>query len=255
MTRLLEVSGLTKSYGGVHAVRGVDFSLDAGELVALIGPNGAGKTTCFNMLMGQVQPDSGSVRILGQEVAGQTPRDIWRLGLGRTFQITQTFGSMTVAENVQVALMSHHRTLGSLLADGVALFRDQALALLARVGMADQSTRPASVLAYGDLKRMELALALANAPKVLLLDEPTAGMAPREREALMCLIEALVREGGIGVLFTEHDMDAVFAHANRVLVLHRGQIIAQGSPGEMRANVQVQDVYLGSGSMFGAAHA
>jgi branched-chain amino acid transport system ATP-binding protein len=249
---LLEVADLAKSYGGVHAVRGVSLVLHAGEMLALIGPNGAGKTTLFNMLMGQVAPDRGTVRIPGQDVTGLAPRAIWRLGVGRTFQITATFASMTVAENVAVALLSHHRRTGSLTQAGTHAFRGEAMALLERVGMATQAERPCGVLAYGDLKRVELALALANAPRILLMDEPTAGMAPAEREELMRLVEGLAARERIGVLFTEHDMDAVFGHASRVLVLHRGSLIAEGAPAEIRANPQVQEVYLGSGAMFGA---
>jgi branched-chain amino acid transport system ATP-binding protein len=244
---VLEVSGLAKSFGGVHAVREVGFAVEAGEIVALIGPNGAGKTTCFNMLMGQLRPDAGRVLVGGEEVTGRRPREIWRLGVGRTFQITQTFGSMTVRENVQMALLSHARQLGAIFADAGRLHREEAGALLERVGMAPQADRPCGVLAYGDLKRVELAVALANAPHLLLMDEPTAGMAPKERVALMALTADLARQGGIGVLFTEHDMDVVFAHADRIIVLERGRILAQGSPEAVRADPHVREVYLGKG--------
>ena len=244
---VLEVSGLAKSFGGVHAVREVAFAVEAGEIVALIGPNGAGKTTCFNMLMGQLRPDSGRVVVRGEDVTGRRPREIWRLGVGRTFQITQTFGSMTVRENVQMALLSHRRQLGALLADAGRLHRDKAEALLERVGMGPQADRPCGVLAYGDLKRVELAVALANAPRLLLMDEPTAGMAPKERVALMALTASLARQGGIAVLFTEHDMDVVFAHADRIIVLERGRILAEGPPASVRADPRVREVYLGKG--------
>jgi branched-chain amino acid transport system ATP-binding protein len=226
--------------------------LQAGEMLALIGPNGAGKSTCFNMINGQLAPSTGRIRMFGRDVTGAPARDIWRLGVGRTFQIAATFGSMTVAENVQVALLSNHR--------GWAVWRwaarsyaEEAEGLLALVGMADQAQRSCGELAYGDVKRLELAIALANNPKLLLMDEPAAGMAPTERGALMALVSRIARERTIGVLFTEHDMDAVFGHADRILVLNRGILIAEGAPAEVRANRGVQEVYLGSGALFGAA--
>jgi branched-chain amino acid transport system ATP-binding protein len=248
---LLRVNGLSKSFGGVRAVADVSFAVSAGEMVALIGPNGAGKTTCFNMLNGQIRPDSGAVELDGRALVGLRPREVWRLGVGRTFQITATFASMSVIENVQMALMSHHRRLADLWRPATSLDRDEARALLAQVSMEDQAERACGVLAYGDLKRVELAIALAHAPRLLLMDEPTAGMAPRERIALMELTASLVRQRNIAVLFTEHDMDVVFAHADRILVLNRGQLIAEGKPEDVRANARVQEVYLGSGAVFG----
>ena len=250
---MLSVSGLRKNFGGIAAVDGIAFDLHAGELLALIGPNGAGKTTCFNMLNGQLKPSAGRVHLAGQDVTGLAPRAIWRAGVGRTFQITQTYGSMTVLENVQVALMSHHGRLRSMIANVERLYREEAMALLARVGMAEQAGRGCGVLAYGDLKRVELATALANQPRVLLMDEPTAGMAPKERVALMQLTADIVRERGVAVLFTEHDMDVVFRHADNVIVLNRGRIIAAGPPAQVREDPQVREVYLGSGAMY-AAH-
>lgn len=249
---LLAVENLAKSYGGVQAVAGVSFALKRGELLALIGPNGAGKTTCFNMLNGLIRPDAGTVRLEERDITGLKPRQIWRLGVGRTFQITQTYGSMSVSENVQLALIAHHRRLFSFLPRAAALYRDEAMALLEQVGMAAQARRPCGILAYGDLKRVELAVALANAPKLLLMDEPTAGMAAQERLALMALAARLARERGVSVLFTEHDMDVVFAHADRIIVLDRGRIIADGLPAAVRADARVREVYLGSGAMFAA---
>ena len=241
----LVVRDLQRSFGGVQAVGGVSFTLRSGDLLALIVPNGAGKSTCFNLLNGQLRPDSGSVRLDGTELVGLPPRRIWALGVGRTFQITATFASMTVAENVQMVLLSRARRLFGLWHPAAAQFREPALGLLERVGMAAQADRPCGVLAYGDVKRVELAMALASEPTVLLMDEPTAGMAPAERLALMALTAELVRERGLAVLFTEHDMDAVFGHATRVLVLDRGRLIAEGSPDQVRADPRVQSVYLG----------
>lgn len=252
---VLEVSGLHKSFGGVHAVNDVTFSLAAGELLALIGPNGAGKSTCFNCINGQLRPDSGSVRFEGRELVGRAPRDIWRLGVGRTFQITATFGSMTVSENVQMALISRQRRFRALWPLATRLYRDEALDLLDAVGMRDQADRPCNILAYGDLKRVELAVALAHGPRLLLMDEPTAGMAPRERATLMGLTAQIVAERNISVLFTEHDMDIVFATAHRIMVLNRGELIAEDTPAAVRANPLVQQIYLGAGSTFGAEEA
>jgi branched-chain amino acid transport system ATP-binding protein len=244
-TAALRVKNLSKAYGGVQAVRDVSFAVEPGELVAMIGPNGAGKTTCFNLLNGQLEPDSGEIRVGDTSIAGLPPHRIWRLGVGRTFQITATFGSLSVRENVQVALMSHERRLHQFWNPGFRLFSEEAEALLERVGMREQADRPCAVLAYGDLKRVELAVALANRPRLLLMDEPTAGMAPEERGELMGLAAQLARAERIAVLFTEHDMDVVFGHADRVLVLHLGELITQGTPAEVQANARVREVYLG----------
>ena len=246
---LLSVRGLSKSFGGVRAVDDVGFELRRGELLAMIGPNGAGKSTCFNMINGQLAPDAGRVLFNGEDIAGRKPREIWRMGVGRTFQVAAAYGSMTVAENVQMALLSHHRQLFSLWPRASAMHREEALRLLAQVGLAERADEPCSTLAYGDIKTVELAVALANAPTLLLMDEPTAGMAPRERNALMALTRRLVKELEIGVLFTEHSMDVVFAHADRIMVLARGELIAQGAPEAIRADARVAEVYFGSGRL------
>jgi branched-chain amino acid transport system ATP-binding protein len=251
---LLSVEGLTKSYGGVHAVRGVSFALRSGEILALIGPNGAGKSTCFDMLNGQRVPDSGRIALLGEETTGRAPRAVWRLGVGRTFQITATFATMTVRENLQVALVSHRGRLFDLWSSTPKLAPEEAGRLLELVGMSGYADRPCGELAYGDLKRLELAVALANEPKLLLMDEPTAGMAPRERIDLMRLTARIAREKSIGVLFTEHDMDVVFEHADRILVLNRGSLIAEGTPADVRGNPEVRAVYLGEGLVYDARH-
>jgi branched-chain amino acid transport system ATP-binding protein len=243
---LLAAEGLNKRFGGVVAARDVSFALAAGEMLAIIGPNGAGKSTTFNMVGGQLRPDSGRVVLAGQEISGRPPREVCRLGVGRTFQVAQTFLSMSVVGNVQMALIAHAGRTRDVLARADALYRPEAIALLDRVGMAADADRPIGELAYGDVKRVELAIALAASPRLLLMDEPTAGMAPRERASLMALTAGIAREEGIGVLFTEHDMDAVFAHADRILVLVRGEIIAQGAPEDVRADEQVKRVYLGT---------
>jgi branched-chain amino acid transport system ATP-binding protein len=241
----LSVSRLCKAYGGVQALRDVSFNVGAGERVALIGANGAGKTTCFNILNGQLVPESGEVRLDGVSLVGLTPHEISRLGVGRTFQVTALFGSMSVRENLQVALLAHHGRERSLLGHGARSYVGEADALLERVGLGGQAKRACALLPYGELKRLELAVALAQAPRVLLMDEPTAGMAPGERSALMALASQLARSENIAVLFTEHDMDVVFGFASRILVLHLGQLIAEGEPDAVRNDARVREVYLG----------
>ena len=251
---ILETKSLTKEFKGFTAVANVDLKVRRGHIHALIGPNGAGKTTCFNMLNGQLRPDAGEVRLAGASLIGKSPRRIWRLGVGRTFQITATYRSMSVRENIQMVLLSHHRRLLGVWRRAADLYREEATALPERVGMAGQADRPCSVLAYGDLKRVELAMALASRPRLLLMDEPTAGMAPKERVALMRLTAEVARQRRIGVLFTEHDMDVVFEHADRIMVLNRGALIAEGSPEAVRRDPQVRAVYLGDGLLYDAKH-
>jgi branched-chain amino acid transport system ATP-binding protein len=229
----LAVRNLSKSYGGVRALAGVSFGVAAGEMVAMIGPNGAGKTTCFNVLNGQLAPDAGEVLLDGTSLLGRAPHRIARLGVGRTFQVTATFGSMTARENVQVALRACHGRAGD------------ADAFLERVGVAERADIACATLAYGELKRVELATVLAQRPRLLLMDEPTAGMAPEERDALMRLAAELARGENIAVLFTEHDMDVVFGFADRVVALHLGELIVAGPPEQVRADARLREVYLG----------
>ncbi len=268
---LLTVSDLRKSFGGVEAVRGVSFDVRPGQLVALIGSNGAGKTTSFNCINGQLRPDGGHVTYNPQalstaqridieksgelqnntselhDITGRAPRRIAKLGIGRTFQITATFASMTVIENVQMVFVSSHKLWKRLWGRTAALYRDQSMALLSLVGLDAQAERGAATLAYGDLKRLELAMALATDPKLLLMDEPTAGMGARERDSLMRLTRDLARKNNIGVLFTEHDMDAVFGYADWIIVMHRGEVIARGLPDTIKTNPTVKSAYLGEG--------
>jgi branched-chain amino acid transport system ATP-binding protein len=202
------------------------------------------------MVNGQLRADVGSITLDGQELLGMTPREIWRLGVSRTFQIAETFLSSTVVENVQMALLSRDKKLFSFFSRAANYKRDEALRLLEQVSMKPQADRPCSVLAYGDVKRVELAIAMANAPKLLLMDEPTAGMAPKERNDLMALTKELVTERNMAVLFTEHSMDVVFAYADRMIVLARGRLIAGGKPLEIRDHPKVQEVYFGTGRTF-----
>jgi branched-chain amino acid transport system ATP-binding protein len=248
---VLAIRSLSKTFGGVRAVNGVSFEIAQGEFLAMIGPNGAGKSTCFNMINGQLRPDSGEILLGGRNIAGLEARDIWRLGVGRTFQVAATFGSMTVVENVQMALISHARETYGLWRPAASLHRDRALDLLSQVGMEAAAERPSRELGYGDVKRVELAIALANEPRLLLMDEPTAGMAPRERNELIALVKRLVVESGISVLFTEHSMDVVFAFADRIIVLARGRLIANGDAVAIRDDANVREVYFGTGKTFG----
>src|ERR1700723_4586212 len=251
---ILVAEKLGKAYSGFQAVRDVSFALEAGEILALIGPNGAGKSTCFAMIDGQLAPTTGRITMFGKSTAGMAPGAIWRLGVGRTFQVAATFASMTVAENVQMALLSFHSRRWPTFGWAARTHVAEAERLLDLVGMADQAQRSCGELAYGDLKRLEFAIALANNPKLLLMDEPAAGMAPRGRPPLMGLTARIAGHPTIRALFTEHDMDVVFGHADQVLVLNRGALIAEGTPAAMRVNAEVQAVYLGAGSLY-AAHA
>ncbi|HXD45581.1 MAG TPA: ABC transporter ATP-binding protein [Pseudolabrys sp.] len=251
---VLVVHALSKSFGGVHAVRDVSFAIGRGEFLAMIGPNGAGKSTCFNMINGQLAPDDGDILLDGESIAGLAPRAVWRRGVGRTFQVAATFASMTVAENVQMALISHAGETYGLWRPAASRHRQRALDLLAQVNMREAADRPIRELAYGDVKRIELAIALANEPKLLLMDEPTAGMGARERHGLIELVKRLVVERGISVLFTEHSMDVVFAYADRIVVLARGRVIADGDAVAIRDNAQVREVYFGTGKTFARGH-
>ncbi|MEP7062597.1 MAG: ABC transporter ATP-binding protein [Betaproteobacteria bacterium] len=232
---VLAVSGLAHAFGGLRALDGVDFSVARGEMVALIGPNGAGKTTCFNVINGQLRADAGEVRVNGRDVSGLAPAAIARQRVGRTFQVAATFASMSVRENIDVARRALRR-------------RDDAHAagvLLARVGAPALIDRHAATLVYADAKRVELAIALAGSPALLLLDEPTAGLAIDDRIRMMDAVRAVSRDDAVAVLFTEHDMDIVFGYADRVIVLDRGRVIAAGTPAAVRADPAVKRAYLG----------
>ena len=257
---LLQATGLGKSFGGIEAVADVSFAIKAGELLALIGPNGAGKSTLFNLLSGQLRADRGSahllmnpaasVKVATVELTGKSPQAISRLGVGRTFQVAQTFASLTVLENVQIALLAADGLHFSLLRPAKKHRIPDAMALLANVGLQAQAARICGEMAYGDIKRIELAIALAGKPRLLLMDEPTAGMSSAERQALMALVRQIAKSNNMGVLFTEHSMDVVFASADRILVLARGRLIAEGSAEAVRRNPEVQAVYFGTGRSF-----
>ncbi len=246
MSDLLQVIALTRCFGALRAVDQVSFGLRSGGMTAMIGPNGAGKSTCFDLITGRLAADAGCVLFRGEPVDRLSARRRARLGLGRTFQIAGTFASMTVRENVQVALLARHRRFWRPWGAARQQHRTEADALLERLGIAPLAARSCGVLSYGDVKRVELAMALAGAPSLLLMDEPTAGMAPTERRALMRLVRDCADDEGLSVLFTEHDMDVVFGHADRILVLDRGRLIADGGPESVRADKEVRRVYLGT---------
>jgi branched-chain amino acid transport system ATP-binding protein len=247
---VLSVRHLSRKFGGNLAVDDLGFDVAAGELLALIGPNGAGKTTTFNMIGGQLSADSGSVKLADTELLGKSPYGIAQCGVGRTFQIAATFSSLTVLENVQMAILSRRSRIFRFWSSASQQYQDEANDLLQQVGMQDQAARPCSELAYGDVKRVELAMSLAGAPRLLLMDEPTAGMAPAERHALLALVKELVARRNMAVLFTEHSMDVVFAYADRIVVMARGRLIAEGSPDDVRQHPTAQEVYFGSGATF-----
>jgi ABC-type branched-subunit amino acid transport system ATPase component len=248
MMPLLQVQHLSKAFGGNHAVNDVSFDVQAGEMLALIGPNGAGKSTTFHLINGQLLPDAGEVLLNGVSILGQTPHALSRIGVSRTFQVAQTFASLTVLENVQLALLSADGLGFSLWRKATQYRNADALHLLAQVQLDTQAQRPCHALAYGDVKRLELAMSLANQPRLLLMDEPTAGMSPQERHALMALTRELVRSQGVSVLFTEHSMDVVFEHAHRILVMARGSLMAQGDPQSIAQHPDVKAVYFGRGT-------
>jgi ABC-type branched-subunit amino acid transport system ATPase component len=242
---MLRAEAVVRHFGGVRAVDGVGFELQAGEFAALIGPNGAGKSTLFALIAGQQRADRGRVLFDGADITSATPVQRARRGIGRSFQTAAAFASMTVLQNVQTALAARDRGTGDVLRPLWRQRLDEAQALLARVGLQAQAEEAAADLAYADVKRLELALALAGRPRLLLMDEPTAGMAAAERLALMDLVAAIAADSGLTVLFTEHSMDVVFGYARRLLVMSRGLLIADGVPEEVRALPIVQSAYFG----------
>jgi branched-chain amino acid transport system ATP-binding protein len=228
----LELRRVSKQFGAIQAVHPLSLRVENGERVAVIGPNGAGKTTLFALMTGELQTDEGAVLLAGRDVTNATPQSRARLGLGRTFQSAKLFGGMSVAENYELALLAAGK-------------RGVCRRALAEVGLERDETRRAGELAQGERKRLELAMVLAGEPKVLLLDEPTAGMGREERAEIMSLIVSSIEHRGVTVVFTEHDMGAVFEHARRIVVLDRGERIADGPPERVRKDRRVREVYLG----------
>lgn len=243
----LHVSQVSKFFGEFQALKNVDLSVSLGERRAVIGPNGAGKSTLFHIIGGQLMPTSGQIRLDGDEVTKLPPQRRWRHGLARTFQRNQLFLGLPVAENVRLAVMTQ-RGIGTRLLYPVTSYREldaDVDAILSRVHLTERRSALAGDLAYGEQRQLELALALVGRPKLLLLDEPTAGMSPAETDAMMTMLQALPRD--LTILIVEHDMDVVFALADRVTVMHLGEVLTDGTPEEIQRDARVTQVYFGQG--------
>ena len=242
---MLEARALRKSFNGFAAIGGVSLSVPERGITALIGPNGAGKSTLFNLLTGHLRADAGTVSLQGRDITAAAPHAICRMGVGRSFQHTNIFRKLTVFENVQAALIAHRGQARNFWGRAEGLYRDEAHALLGSLGLADQAATVSDALSHGNQKQLELGIALASDPKILLLDEPTAGMSASETHESIALLERIAHERGLTLLFTEHDMAVVFSIAQKIAVLHQGRIIAHGDPATVRADAEVRRVYLG----------
>jgi len=247
---VLWTMNVCKDFGGVRAVDCVNLDVKRQEFRAIIGPNGAGKTTLFNVLTGYHRSSSGEVFFQGHNITRLPPHRVCRCGISRTFQITSIFQNFTAFENVQASVLAYEKRATSMVTPAAGMFRDRTGHLLEQVGLEHQSHKLASSLSHGDQKRLELAIALASQPQVLLLDEPTAGMAVKEKPPIVKLVSQVVKDKGLTAIMIEHDMDVVFSVAEKITVMHQGKVIADGEPEAIRANEQVQAVYLG-----GEAHA
>jgi branched-chain amino acid transport system ATP-binding protein len=242
---ILEITGLNKHFGGIHVTQNVNFQMNEGEQSAIIGPNGAGKSTLFNLLTGYHRPDAGRVVFDGRDITNWPPHTIARIGISRAFQVSNIFPRLTVLENVRSAVHSHAGVTMNMFARADRIGITETHDVLSLCGLTAKMNLGAGELSQGDKKKLELAIALAGKPKLLFLDEPTAGMSRDETQETMNLVDRLNRDLGLTVLFTEHDMSVVFNHANRVVLLHRGEIIVEGSPEEVRDNKTAQQIYLG----------
>lgn len=242
---MLEIRDIRKSFNGFTAVAGVSLGVPAQGITAVIGPNGAGKSTLFNLLTGHLHADGGSVSFQGRDITGAAPHAICRLGVGRSFQHTNIFRKLTVFGNVQAALIAHGGQARNFWGRAEALYRDETWQILDSLGLAGQADAVSESLSHGNQKQLELGIALASNPRLLMLDEPTAGMSAAETRDAIRLLERIVTERKLTLLFTEHDMDVVFSIAQKIAVLHQGKLIAEGSPAEVRNDAQVRRVYLG----------
>jgi branched-chain amino acid transport system ATP-binding protein len=242
---VLEITNLNKSFAGFRAVSDVSLSVETRQIAAVIGPNGAGKSTLFNLITGHLRPDTGTVMLDGRDITGAAPHRIVRMGVGRSFQRTNIFTKLTVFENIQAAFLVHHRQGRNFWGRSEAMYRDETAALLRQIGLHNQDRTIAGTLSYGNQKQLELGLALASDPQMLLLDEPTAGMSATETHETIRLLEKIAGERALTLLFTEHDMAVVFQIAQKIAVLHQGRIIADGKPEDVRNDPEVRRVYLG----------
>ena len=242
---MLEVREVSKSFGGFTAVDRVSLAVARGAIAAVIGPNGAGKSTFFNLITGHLTPDNGTVVLDGKDITGAPPHRICRMGMGRSFQRTNIFPQLTVFENVQAAYIAHRGRGTNFWGRSEILYRDETGALLQSLGLHAKADEPASALSHGNQKQVELGIALACDPDILLLDEPTAGMSAAETHESIRLLEKIAGERGLTLLFTEHDMEVVFSIAQKIAVLHQGRVIAEGTPEEVQSNAEVRRVYLG----------
>ncbi len=244
---ILGVKKVKKSFDGFVAINGVSFSLQKGEICSIIGPNGAGKTTLFNLITGHLSIDEGKLVFKDQDITNRRPYQICRLGVGRSFQRTNIFPRLTVFQNIQAAVLVHRGRSFTFFRPVDSFFQKETEDILERVGLKEYAGTVSGSLSYGFQKQLELGIALASEPELLLLDEPTAGMSAQETHQTMELIGKITREKGLTLLFTEHDMEVVFSISQRIMVLHQGRVIAQGTPEEIRRNPEVQKVYLGEG--------
>jgi branched-chain amino acid transport system ATP-binding protein len=248
---LLVATGVVKDYPSVKVLKGVDVAVAEGDTFAVIGPNGAGKTTLFKVLSGEVFADSGTVRFEGQDVTRMPEWKRVRLGFGRSFQVARVFPELTTDENVVIAIEAYERNNGKRPAHRLACrpsadVRAAVEETLLEVGLIDKRDEPARLLSHGDKKRLELAMSLALRPRILMLDEPTAGMSPADRRGATELIAAIRERHNMTIVLTEHDMGVVFGLASRVAVLHQGAVVATGTPAEVRDDPMVREIYLGS---------
>jgi branched-chain amino acid transport system ATP-binding protein len=243
---LLRVEGVYKAFDGFPAVRGAHLSVEAGQVVAVIGPNGAGKTTLFNLITGVLVPDRGRILFAGEEIGRLPPHVRCRRGLGRTFQLANIFPRLSVFANVQVAVLAHQGRSRELLRPASRFATEETRAILQTTGLLPKADALAGTLSHGDQRILEIAIALGSRPRLLVLDEPTAGMSPEETTAAIGLIGRLAREGGLTILFCEHDMDVVFSVAESIMVMRQGQTIVQDAPDAVRRHPEVQAAYLGA---------
>lgn len=245
MSEVLAVENLSVSFSGFQAMKDVSFSMDEGAVYSVIGPNGAGKSTLFNLITGLNKPDTGRVRYMGRDISGMSPQQRCHIGMGRSFQRSNIFPALTVFENIQTAMVSREYETWRMLRALGNDHREEAVKILTEVGLGKKIDAKVTALSHGDQRQLELALALALKPKLLLLDEPTAGMSVVETQRCVELLKHIIQEFGVQLLLTEHDMSVVFAISERILVLAAGQKIALGTPDEIRNSELVRNTYLG----------